>query len=240
MPLSKSSKVKVPLAHKKNRDNLRVNKLSGLSKLVISILFSAIIYVIVSFCQPEKYGVVILTWNAFALSMIVLNWILFFTTTNEELCEVVKKQDDGLKVIFVIVLLATCFSVFSTLILSTTKFGSDFDRIYHMLITLSPVLLSWILLHTIFVVRYAHLYHDHNELQTGSDIGGIIFPSKTEPDYLDFAYFSFVIGMTFQVSDVVISSSVIRRFVLMHSIISFAFNTIIVALTINSIAGIKI
>ena len=62
---------------------------------------------------------------------------------------------------------------------------------------------------------------------------------KEDPDYIDFAYFSFVIGMTFQVSDVQVNSRVIRRFVLMHSLISFVFNTIIVALTINTIAGLK-
>lgn len=68
-------------------------------------------------------------------------------------------------------------------------------------------------------------------------MGGISFPSKEAPDYVDFAYFSFVIGMTFQVSDVQVESRLIRRFVLMHSLISFVFNTIIVALTINTIAG---
>jgi len=90
-----------------------------------------------------------------------------------------------------------------------------------------------------FHYRYAHLYHDHNKLNTGSNIGGIDFPNKEKSDYIDFAYFYFVIGMTFQVSDVVVSSRVIRRFVLMHSFISFVFNTIIVALTINTIAGLK-
>ena len=90
-----------------------------------------------------------------------------------------------------------------------------------------------------FTIRYAHLYHDHNKLGTGSSIGGLEFPMDEDPDYLDFAYFSFVIGMTFQVSDISVSSQTIRRFVLMHSLISFVFNTIIVALTINILAGLK-
>ena len=106
-------------------------------------------------------------------------------------------------------------------------------------ISLSPVLLSWFLLHTIFTIRYAHLYHDHDKLNTGSKVGGIDFPTKEAPDYIDFAYFSFVIGMTFQVSDISVSSRTIRRFVLMHSLVSFVFNTIIVALTINTLAGLK-
>jgi uncharacterized membrane protein len=67
--------------------------------------------------------------------------------------------------------------------------------------------------------------------------GGLDFLNEKRPDYLDFAYFSFVIGMTFQVSDVTVSSSRIRRLVLLHGLISFLFNTIIVALSINIIAG---
>jgi len=227
----------------KERDNKPkglITKISGFQKLLMCVAFSVFVYLVLSIYLHEKYTVVILIWDAFALSMIVLNWILFISTSHHDLCQLVKKQDDGLKVIFLIVILATSFSVFGTLILFNAKIGTYLDRIYHMLITLSPVLLSWILLHTIFTVRYAHLYHDHNELQTGSRIGGLVFPSTEPPDYIDFAYFSFVVGMTFQVSDVVVSSRVIRRFVLMHGLISFAFNTIIVALTINAIAGLKI
>lgn len=67
--------------------------------------------------------------------------------------------------------------------------------------------------------------------------GGLNFPDEPRPDFLDFAYFSFVPGMTFQVSDVGISSKILRQPALLHGLISFAFNTIIVALTINIIAG---
>ena len=182
---------------------------------------------------------IILAWDTFCFCMIMLSWILFFTTTSSELCNIVEKQDDGLKVIFVIVLVAIGLSLFGTLLLLNSKGESSFNKIFHTIVSLSPVLLSWLLLHTTFAIRYAHLYHDHNHLNTGSNVGGIDFPTKEPPDYIDFAYFSFVIGMTFQVSDVEISSRVIRRFVLMHSLISFAYNTFIVALTINFIAGLK-
>lgn len=155
------------------------------------------------------------------------------------MCDVVDAQDDGLKAIFIIVLIAVCFSLFGALLLLTGKNESDLNKTLHALISLSPVLLSWLLLHTTFTIRYAHLYNDHDKLNTGSNIGGLEFPTKGQPDYIDFAYFSFVIGMTFQVSDVQVNSRVIRRFVLMHSLISFVFNTTIVALTINAIAGLK-
>ncbi|MDX2190442.1 MAG: DUF1345 domain-containing protein [Bacteroidota bacterium] len=222
-----------------NTNTKIITKVSGVQKLVSSVLFSAGVYYILSVFQLERHLLIILTWDAFCFWMIILNWMLFCSTTPEGLCYVVKDQDDGIKVIFIIVLLAVCFSVFSTFILLVDKNGLSLDNISHAIISLSPVFVSWILLHTIFTIRYAHLYHDHNELNTGSNIGGIDFPANTRPDYVDFAYFSFVIGMTFQVSDVVVSSRAIRRFVLMHSLISFVFNTIIVALTISAIASIK-
>ena len=216
-----------------------LKNLSGVKKVMLCILLTGIVFIILLFVKVDPKSRIILAWDTFCLSMILLSWILFFATTPNELCTIVEKQDDGLKVIFMIVLVAVCLSLFGTLLLLSSKVESTFNKVFHTIVSLSPVLLSWILLHTTFTVRYAHLYHDHNKLNTGTNVGGIDFPCKEQPDYIDFAYFSFVIGMTFQVSDVVVSSRVIRRFVLMHSLISFVFNTIIVALTINTIAGLK-
>lgn len=212
---------------------------SGLKKLMFCILLSALVYTALFLSKIDLTSSIILGWDTFCVSMIVLSWILFFSTNEDELHDVVEEQDDGLKVIFTIVLIAVCFSLFGSLILLTSKAESSFNKVFHTIVSLSPVLLSWTLLHTTFAIRYAHLYHDHNKLKTGSNVGGIDFPTKDHPDYIDFAYFSFVIGMTFQVSDVQVNSRGIRRFVLMHRLISFVFNTIIVALTINTIAGLK-
>ena len=216
-----------------------LKNISGVKKLLLCILLTVVVYIILLFFKVDLKSRIILGWDTFCLCMILLSWILFFTVTANELCTIVEKQDDGLKVIFMIVLVAVCFSLFGTLLLLNSKNESTFNKVFHTIVSLSPVLLSWILLHTTFAIRYAHLYHDHNKLNTGSNVGGLDFPTKEQPDYMDFAYFSFVIGMTFQVSDVQVNSRVIRRFVLMHSLISFVFNTIIVALTINTIAGLK-
>lgn len=216
-----------------------LKNISGVKKLLVCILLTVVIYAVLLFFKIDLKSRIILGWDTFCLAMILISWILFFTTTPHELCTIVEKQDDGLKIIFMIVLVAVCLSLFGTLLLLNSKGESTFNKVFHTIVSLSPVLLSWILLHTTFAIRYAHLYHDHNKLNTGSNIGGIDFPAKEQPDYIDFAYFSFVIGMTFQVSDVTVSSRVIRRFVLLHSLISFVFNTIIVALTINTIAGLK-
>jgi uncharacterized membrane protein len=94
------------------------------------------------------------------------------------------------------------------------------------------ILMSWFFLNTMFALHYAHAYYARSGKQTALE-----FPNTTQPDYWDFLYFSFVIGMTFQVSDVNIADRGIRRLVLAHGVIAFFFNLGILALSINIVAG---
>lgn len=165
--------------------------------------------------------------------MIAINWIIFFSTTKDHLYLMAKKQDESLPVIFIIVLITVCFSLLGTVVLILNK------DVNSSVVSLIGVGLSWMLLHTIFTIRYAHFYYDINDTKNNTHSGGLEFPKEKEPDYIDFAYFSFVIGMTFQVSDVSITSRRIRRIALMHGLISFVFNAIIVALTISILANLK-
>ena len=98
------------------------------------------------------------------------------------------------------------------------------------------LLASWLMTHVSFAFRYAHEYYsrDHG----GPDFDrGLDFPGETKPDYMDFMYFALVLGMTFQVSDVQITSRKLRRVAAVHGLLSFLFNTVIVALTVNIAAG---
>lgn len=99
----------------------------------------------------------------------------------------------------------------------------------------ATILLSWLFAHTVFAVHYAHDYF--NDLAENRPVG-LNFPSeRDDPDYWDFLYFSFVIGMTAQVSDVQVLTQRWRRLVLAHGILSFLFNTVVLALSINLLAG---
>jgi uncharacterized membrane protein len=93
------------------------------------------------------------------------------------------------------------------------------------------VLLSWSFTHTIFAIHYAHEYYRDRQPN------GLIFPGDQPPAYLDFMYYAFVVGMTCQVSDVQVSSVKLRRLTLVHGVLSFFFNTVILALAINLAAG---
>ena len=86
-------------------------------------------------------------------------------------------------------------------------------------------------------IHYAHLYYSDDTDDPTKHAEGLGFPREKKPDYIDFVYFSFVIGMTFQVSDTAVTSRSIRRLVLLHGLLSFGLNAFVVALTINLIAG---
>lgn len=98
----------------------------------------------------------------------------------------------------------------------------------HSALAIVTITLSWTFIHTVFALHYAHDYYGE-----GERANGLQFPGKDKPDYWDFTYFSFVVGTTFQVSDVAITNRLIRRLVWAHGVLSFAFNTAILAVTVN-------
>ena len=97
------------------------------------------------------------------------------------------------------------------------------------------MLASWLVVHTLFTLHYAHVYY--RSLARRPSVEALEFPGKDAPDYLDFAYFSFVIGATAQTADISVSSSEMRRLALLHGMLSFLFNTVILALSINMLAS---
>lgn len=97
------------------------------------------------------------------------------------------------------------------------------------------LVLSWIFMNTVYTIHYAHLYYTNSEEET--DVGGLAFPDTPEPQYWDFIYFSFCLGMTFQTSDVEVTSTDMRRVVTLHCLAAFIFNIGILAFSINSLSG---
>ena len=100
-------------------------------------------------------------------------------------------------------------------------------------LAIGTVVLSWTFIHTIFALHYAHEFYGE-----GRHRNGLHFPGEGQPDYWDFVYFAFVIGMTFQVSDVAVVHKSVRRLVVVHGVLSFFFTTAIIAMSVNIAAGI--
>ena len=138
------------------------------------------------------------------------------------------------------VILAACASLFAVgFLFFGNKQIQHSHFVVHLLLSLVAVIASWLLMHTVFGLRYAHIYYGDPDGPGGprQHAGGLIFPGDRLPDYMDFAYFSFVIGMTAQTSGVQISAPAMRRPVLAHSITSFFFNTVLVAVAVNAAVG---
>ncbi len=135
--------------------------------------------------------------------------------------------------------LAGAFSLFAVaIVLEGAKSLSGGERLTALAIGALTVFLSWVTLHVIYAVHYAHIYYDPAEQKSGGKVkGGLEFPGTKDPDYWDFVYFSFVIGMTCQVSDVQITARHLRHLATAQGIIAFFYNTVVVALAVNVVAG---
>ena len=143
-------------------------------------------------------------------------------------------EDEGQVGILVLTSAAALASIGAIIAeLGTSAMNGSVRQPRQLVLALVTILLSWAFTHTIFALHYAHEFYSEN----GGRGGGLTFPGSDEPDYWDFVYFSFVIGMTAQVSDVAVACRPIRRTVTAHGVISFIFNTALLALTVNIAAS---
>ncbi len=141
-------------------------------------------------------------------------------------------EDEGRFGILILTVSAALASLGAIIALLSSTHGGNRDAMQLGLATVT-ILLSWAFIHTIFAFHYAHEYYG----EKGTTKNGLSFPNDDQPDYWDFVYFSFVIGMTSQVSDVAVASKPIRRTVAAHGIVSFLFNAALLALTVNIAAS---
>jgi uncharacterized membrane protein len=181
----------------------------------------------------------IAAWNAVAVLTLALDWVTILTTPQRKIRQIAQQQDLSRFLVFIFVVVAASAALFAVgFLVSVKRSQSGGHFIVHLLLTLMTVIFSWTLVHTVYGLRYAHaFYGDSDEPRVNRHAGGLIFPGDRPPDYFDFAYFSFVVGMTCQVSDVQITSRRMRRITLFQSVLSFGFNTMILALLINTVSG---
>jgi uncharacterized membrane protein len=169
----------------------------------------------------------LLAWDiAVALYLVLVYHLMAGSSDIERIRKRAALEDEGRIGILVLTVAAALASLAAILVeLAASSHGGS-----GTLATLT-ILLSWGLTHTIFALHYAHeFYRDEDD---GCGAGGLTFPGGEDPDYWDFVYFSFVIGMTSQVSDVAVASKMIRRTVTAHGVVSFIFNAALLALTVN-------
>ena len=224
-------------AKKLNNPHYAFEKLHAIHKIIICLVFAIAVYFFVDIKNINPLTRLMIGWNTFSLCMIIMAWITFKITTPAEIRKQAAVQDSSRLVIFIIILISTFASFLAVLILLISK--DKATEYLNIPVAVLGMSFSWFLVHTIFTIRYAHIFYEDHKTNPDVPAGGLNFPDDEKPGYLDFAYFSFVLGMTFQVSDVQVTSKRFRKLALLHGILSFTFNTVIVALTINVIAGLS-
>lgn len=210
---------------------------TAVRKYLASLFFALLVFSISIYQNFECAFSFVLSWNVFGISYLIFNLILFSKSDVEQIQKQCAKEDVSSWILFAFVVSACLIGLLSVLSFINNTNTWQSGSIIGSILCISAVGFSWLMVHLAFAVRYAHLYYGDNNKQFSKHAKGLIFPEDELPDYFDFAYFSIVIGMTFQVSDVVITSKGVRRLVLIHSIIAFIFNTVIIAMTVSQVIG---
>ena len=171
-------------------------------------------------------------WDIGLLVYLSATALLFWRESADRVPRDAARLQEGEWTIFAITVatvLASFMAIFGEF--SATKSLLGGAKLFNVGLIAATLLLSWLMLHTTFCYRYAHEFYSKGtspHFERGLD-----FPGEKQPDYLDFAYFAIVLGMTFQVSDVQVTSRKMRRLAALHGLLSFLFNTVILALSVN-------
>lgn len=170
-------------------------------------------------------------WLAGSLAYLALVWLGVGRLDPTHTRLRASSYDPGTRALYVVVV-AACFVSLGVVLLVTdaARTLTGVARWLHIALALAALTTTWLLIQTVFTLRYARRYYQN-------DAGGLLFPGGDAPAYSDFAYFSAVIGMTSQVADVGIAGAAMRRLVLAHGLVSFAFNLLVLALTLNLVAS---
>lgn len=179
----------------------------------------------------------LLGWSAGVGVYLLLAWWLCMGFDAKRTRERAQAQDEPSVVLFLLMLLATMTCVAAiAVVIQQSKDLSGMERTMHIAVAIAALAASWLFIQTIFAFRYAHRYYQE-EMRKNPGGPGLQFPGGLSPDYFDFLYYAHVVGMTSQVSDVQVTSREMRRLTLVHSVLSFGFNMLVLALSLNVVAG---
>jgi len=220
-----------PKPRKKTRSGRLVNSLRLHIKLIAAAAFGiAVDIILTQLGEPPRMTTrALMAWNVFVFLYLVLATWVITRSELDHLCERAEEEDEGAALILMLTVVASAASIVAIFAELGAARG-DKNNWLSPVLALSTVILSWVFIQVIFAFHYAHDFYGEAE---GGPKGGLKFPDDKHPEYLDFIYFSFVIGMTFQVSDVQVTNKAVRRLVVTHGVVSFFYNVAVLALMVN-------
>jgi len=212
----------------------RIDTRRAVVRVAISLAAGAVAYLAVESRLPATPGTLI-GWDTAALVLLALSWEGIGRADARATRLRAGSEDPGRTLVYVIVVLTSAVSLLAATLLVRHPQALSAERGDAVAaLSLVTVALAWTMTHTAFTFRYARLYYRED----AEGVGGVELPGKQPPTYFEFAYFAFTIGMCFQVSDVCVTSRQIRRVVLVHAVISFAYNSIILAFVLSLVFGV--
>jgi uncharacterized membrane protein len=199
-------------------------------RLLIGAVIAVVAAASLEFTGLQRNVAFLLGFDVGVLAYLLMMMRIFLRATQVGMRRQARMQDSGrwTTLLSGVALSAVVLVAVTTELHSDSKGGA-----FAIAVAAATIILSWMFMNTLFALHYAHGYYG----DFGAKHKGLDFPGDEEPDYWDFAYFSFTIGMTFQVSDVQITTRYLRRIGLMHSAIAFFFNVFIIAISVNIAAG---
>ena len=218
---------------------ISVRAFTGWPRLMSAALIGVVVAAGTTFAFPglRPSAIAIAGWDTFCVAFMTLVLILLAGADPDEIRARAAQQDEGQAVILTLVLVACVASVAAVgMELSMARNEHGLARALHVTVAFATVTASWLVMQTMFALHYAHEYYAADPV-TGRDLGGLGFPGGEPPDYWDFLHFSMIIGVAAQTADITFTDKRLRRLGTIQSLIAFAFNTLIVALAINLVAG---
>lgn len=211
-------------------------RLTAPRRLAVVVALSLLVYSIGPAVVPVANRVLV-TWDVASLTYLALYWLTIVRADARLTRRRARSFDQTAYVIFLLVTIAACASVVAIgFVMGDVKSMAFGPKALHLALSIAALVLSWMLIHTVFAFHYARRYYAPASLEGAA--AGLKFPGIDEPDYFDFAYYSFVVGMTSQVSDVSVTTTQMRRTTLAHGVLSFLFNIAVLAVSINVISGV--
>jgi uncharacterized membrane protein len=209
-------------------------------RLMISAVVGLAVGLALSRFDPAMPSVtdVVIGWDAVCLLFMLSVTGALIGHAPDDIRARAEREDEGRGLILALVLIAAAASIAAIAgELSLAKSTHGTEKGAHVALAFGTVAASWMMMQIVFALHYAHEYYDENPDCDGHDMKGLEFPGEELPDYWDFVHFAVIIGVACATADINITSKTLRRIGTVHSLVAFAFNTMIVALTINLLAG---
>src|SRR4030095_7376224 len=212
-------------------------RLSAQRRLAIVVVLGIVVYSIGPTVVPIANRLLV-TWVAASMTYLVLYWLTILHADADLTRRRAATYDQAAYVIFLIVTNAACASIIAIgFVMGDVKSMDFWPKALHVALSIAALLLSWMLIQPGVAFHYARRYCAPASVRAGPG-AGLNFPGVEAPAYFDFAYYSFVLGMTSQVSDVSVTTAQRRRTTLVHRFLSFVFNIAVLAMSINVIGGV--